>query len=513
MLRKTIATSAVLLSLAAAMAEFEITPVVIEGDPVVLVNGTGFVRTLSALSVNDNGEWLVEVDTDWSNTDEDVAVVRGFQASPYITWAQESEALTSPPGATINWFDSLWLNNFSQVSMNMGLDGTSGSSDDSGVFFNKDLVIQEGSISTAPEFPGPTPYVGFFDTKMTDFDEILITASVDIPNVGTSVDRALVLATNPAGVPVEKVIVQEGDELVTGRYVEDLGTGPHATAILSDGRGEKVMYVADLDGDSTTDDLLCLYDGTATQVIAQEGGPSPVAGRVWATLSSAEVDLAGGSDFIYTGTLEGDPSTASVIIKNDVVFKQEGDAVTTPGGTWSLTSFGTGPVFIGDSGDVVWYGDWDDPDTTRDTGLFINDDLVVQKGVTRIKVGGSDLLLEHIFGVSEALAMSGSGEWVLFRGRLEGGIDGAFLIHVIAPPEWCLGDADCSGGAPDFGDIEYFVAALTGEQAWLDYHKTHGQLFDPPPCPYLVSDFNGGGVEFTDVQPFVASLGQPCVPY
>jgi glucose/arabinose dehydrogenase len=78
---------------------------------------------------------------------------------------------------------------------------------------------------------------------------------------------------------------------------------------------------------------------------------------------------------------------------------------------------------------------------------------------------------------------------------------------------WCLGDADCSGGAPDFSDIIYFVEALSGETNWLAYHQANGQQFDPPPCPYLVNDFNGGGVEFTDVQPFVNSLGQPCVPY
>jgi hypothetical protein len=77
---------------------------------------------------------------------------------------------------------------------------------------------------------------------------------------------------------------------------------------------------------------------------------------------------------------------------------------------------------------------------------------------------------------------------------------------------WCLGDADCSGGAPDFSDIQYFVAALSGEASWLSYYAAqHGG--SPAPCPYLVNDFNGGGVEFTDINPFVSHLGAPCVPY
>jgi hypothetical protein len=78
-------------------------------------------------------------------------------------------------------------------------------------------------------------------------------------------------------------------------------------------------------------------------------------------------------------------------------------------------------------------------------------------------------------------------------------------------PQWCLGDANCSGDAPDFADIQYFVAALAGPNAWTDYHRTHGQLFDPPPCPYGVNDINGAGVSFEDIAPFVSLVGQPCV--
>jgi hypothetical protein len=96
---------------------------------------------------------------------------------------------------------------------------------------------------------------------------------------------------------------------------------------------------------------------------------------------------------------------------------------------------------------------------------------------------------------------------------VEAGID-AFSLSVFEcdEPDWCMGDANCSGGSPDFGDIEFFVAALSGETAWADYHKTHGQMFDPPPCSYQINDLNGGGVEFTDIQPFVQHLGGPCDP-
>jgi hypothetical protein len=84
-------------------------------------------------------------------------------------------------------------------------------------------------------------------------------------------------------------------------------------------------------------------------------------------------------------------------------------------------------------------------------------------------------------------------------------------IWGVPPLPWCRGDANCSGGGPDFADIEYFVAAISGEAAWADYYAAqHGG--SAPPCPFEISDYDGGGVSFTDIQPFVQSLGQPCQP-
>jgi hypothetical protein len=88
---------------------------------------------------------------------------------------------------------------------------------------------------------------------------------------------------------------------------------------------------------------------------------------------------------------------------------------------------------------------------------------------------------------------------------------GGFWAAGRGAPEWCLGDSNCSGGSPDFSDIEYFVAALSGDASWTARYQAHhgGAL---PPCPYAVNDLNGGGVEFTDIEPFIQHLGQQCDP-
>jgi hypothetical protein len=114
---------------------------------------------------------------------------------------------------------------------------------------------------------------------------------------------------------------------------------------------------------------------------------------------------------------------------------------------------------------------------------------------------GGDFALAGTVGQPDAGAVMQGGPFAL---------TGGFWVAA-GSPQWCLGDADCSGGGPDFLDIESFVAALGGEASWTAYYQNqHGGAL--PACPYRVNDLNGGGVEFTDIQAFVDHLGQPCDP-
>lgn len=66
---------------------------------------------------------------------------------------------------------------------------------------------------------------------------------------------------------------------------------------------------------------------------------------------------------------------------------------------------------------------------------------------------------------------------------------GAFENHA--------GDMNCDG-AVTFADIDPFVAALSGPDAWPN-----------PACPWVNGDCTGdANVTFGDIDPFVARLGQ-----
>ncbi len=399
-------------------------PVVLEGDA---VPGVGNVTRIDNLAIDDAGEWLVEVDTDGADPNTDSVLLRA--SGP---WLREGQALAAPAGASIGSFDDLWLDSAGRLGANFFLDGTAGSSDDSGVFHDDVLVIQESFVSTAPELSPGTPYIGFFGVKRDDLSRLVIMASVDDPAISTSVDRAIVLATVDAAGNLlsESVLAKEGDLLPgqTTETVTDFGTGPHDWSV---DRAGDVMFQADLTGPTTANAAVYI---NSTRV-AQEGDPSPVPGRLWSSLSSAKVDVASGGHWVLTGLLDGDTATNSLIELDGTPFRQEGDTLPAIS-PFVFTSFGTGPVHVSDAGDVLWYGDWDDPDTTRDTGLFLNDTLLVQEGVTTI--GG--VAVDTLRGIQDGYVMSENGRWVLFEAVLADGTEGAFLIDLGGPTAYCFGD-------------------------------------------------------------------------
>jgi hypothetical protein len=80
-----------------------------------------------------------------------------------------------------------------------------------------------------------------------------------------------------------------------------------------------------------------------------------------------------------------------------------------------------------------------------------------------------------------------------------------FYLEVATP---LAGDCNCDCRV-DFSDIEYFVNALSGEQAWIDYYRS--RMGEPPPCPYTNCDVNGTPpVGFDDIVALIEALGTGC---
>jgi hypothetical protein len=396
---------------AAAQAQYTTTGLVAEGGS---VTGIGNVTSVSAMAVTDLGDWIAEIDTDNVDTDIDGVMLRN--GSVYL---QEGQALPLPIGALLDTFDAVNLNASLNSCWNVFLDGTTGTGDDSGVYFNTNLLIQEGAVSTAAAFTPGTPYIGFFEVKLNASDVSLVMASIDDPAIDSTVDRALVLLTvdGSGNLVSETVLAKEGDVLAgQTEAVADFQTGPHNYAFNDLGAS---MFVADMQGDTTVD--VAVY--VDTTVVAQEGSPAPQAGRNWSSLSGCEVHLSNVGEWVLSGSMDGDAASNLLIEHTGRKLVQEGDVLSGTNG-FGMTSFGSGPVYLGDNGNVLWFGDWADPDTTIDTGLFLNGQLIVQEGVTII----DGLAVDNLRGIQDGYALSPNGRYVIFEAELVGGAEGLYVI-------------------------------------------------------------------------------------
>ncbi len=110
---------------------FTITTLVREGDPVPDI---GLVTRIDNIAVNDNGDWLVEVGTDFPNPEADSVLLRNGSTD----W-READAVPAPVGAVLGGFDSIMINNAGRCGYNFFLFGTpDGFNDDSGVYWFSD---------------------------------------------------------------------------------------------------------------------------------------------------------------------------------------------------------------------------------------------------------------------------------------------------------------------------------------------------------------------------------------
>jgi len=453
---------------AATSASAQIDVALLEGTS---FSGVGSVTRIDNLAINNFGRWIVEADTDGLTTEDVVLVLDG------AVYLREGGALAAPVGATISSFDAVNLNSQGNSGWNFFLDGTTGTTDDSGIYFNDDLVLQEGYISMSPSFSANTRYIGFFEARLNDADQIFIMASVDDPAIASTVDRAIVVLDYDAmaGTFTETVRFKEADVLPgQTEAVADFGTGPHEMAFNNAGQ---VLFVADMAGDTTRDTAI-YRDGT---LLAQEGSASPVAGRNFTSLLGRGMAIGGTGRYVFKAQLAGDAMSDQIIILDGLKFVQEGDVLPAVS-PFVLENYGlaSGAIGVSDAGDVLWFGDWNDADTTRDTGLFLNDVLLVQEGVTVI----NGEIVTAIASGQDAFAISPNGRHVIFEATLASGLEGAFTIGIDSGclPDW---NNDDQVNSQDFFDFlaDFFVGTA-------DFN-TDGQTNSQDFFDFLVAFFAG----------------------
>ncbi len=218
------------------------------------------------------------------------------------------------------------------------------------------------------------------------------------------------------------------------------------------------------------------------EIVAQNGALKLYAGLKGTKLYVAAPDAGEGNDhFIFVasplGALRAAPWAKAGQVAN-----------------WS--------AFIGNENTSLWCG-WFDA-----------------QGATQVSAGGGSGWLEGTIDLVGELGSLPESVWLAFApyaspdgGTLisiaqippsvngNGTVDTSEYVEFVLVAPLVVGDTDCDGDV-DFFDIDPFVAALGGEQAYLANY---------PDCEWLSADADcDGDVDFFDIDPFVGCLGGAC---
>lgn len=391
----------------------------LEGDA---VPGGGTVERFLHFDVNDEGRVLVALDADPTAGVEFVALYDGTELF------RKSDPAAGYPGATyLSIATQVSLGESGEFSTSMLVDPGGGSTE-LVIALNGVVALRPGMPVFAPGAPGGASYDVFLSTYFGGDDTFMSRADLD---VGGSVHDALLEITLDPGIGllVEEFVVQRGDVLPGQTFaVLDLGDLP---ASHDFNRAGEHAYSVRLAGPFTTDGAVYV-DGT---LIAQEGSPTGVAGQTWSNLLVARVDLNNHGQLALIANQSG--LGESVFFDGQLVTNV-GD--TPPGITDGsvFISFGSqSPALCSDLGDVLYGASWTNGVGQDRFGMFVNEQLLVQKSVTMI----AGQTLTSVDLSSRGYRMSDNGRYIVFAGVLNASTDGLFLIdRGVIPFEFCAGD-------------------------------------------------------------------------
>jgi hypothetical protein len=331
----------------------------------------------------------------------------------------EGHALSQPSGATISGFNGGVIHpspNGPAVYL-LGLNGTSGTSDDDGYYWgsNPDLAIQESSVSLAPQFPAGSKYMSLLSPFLNDSLQLAFHTTIDDPNIaGTFNTRALMIVDLLGG--THQAVVKQGDVLPGQSFaISSLTWGAHNMAFNNAGQ---VFYGAEIASAPSSNQVLYLDDTE----IAQKGDPTPF-GSTYLNISTSTtaLDMNNVGEWVFTCSLG---NSAKAINRNGEAFVQQGEILLDIE-PYALTEFGQA-IFIGDDGRVFWTGLWKRTDGIEIVGLFVDYSLLIEEQVTTI----NGQVVQDITGLSRQITMSRSGQYVIFLATLQNGVKGAYLIDL-----------------------------------------------------------------------------------
>ncbi|MEM7307534.1 MAG: hypothetical protein AAF682_12730 [Planctomycetota bacterium] len=393
------------LSTSAHGQTFEV--VLMEGD---FVPGAGTAGFFYDLAIDDQGGYLVEVDLDEDPGFGPMALVssEGVAMSMGMTLAE-------PPGAVMGFPTSFGRTSTGGALVHTSLTPAGG--------FQTEGLYLDGLLFALLDEPAylrwtapGTVWDDMVDVSVGPNDHVLASVELLIGGVFPT-KNALVAWEVEEGALVDGRVLVAEDDVPWGAVGGFSSFGPTKFGSAQRGGGGHTMFGATLKAPqpSSSNEVVCLN----RRIVAQEGQPAPVAGKIWDdSLSVARMDVNPTGDWALLSRLAFGGDDDHLLVKNGQAFVQQGDSLPAIA-PHALLGFSASSFIARDwiqmtnDGRVFWSGYWGEPGSFSESGLFLDEALIVTPGVP---------LGEYTLGplVPETYRISNNGRWVLFHAALLG---------------------------------------------------------------------------------------------
>ena len=435
---------AAVLAAGTAHAQFTTQVLFKSGDSLgvhgTVIDGGGFGNEGSVVQdcqVNDSGNWVAEVRSNDGVANHDLIIRDG------VVILYEDSDLGLPTGWNYEFVTAMQLTNNNELYILM--DAKDALAVQKTIIWKDGVIIMEEGVTPctlSDEAPGAI-WSSFSTFHVNDADQFLLIGNSDL-----DANSCLSLIGHDAfDVITSQTLIGRRGQLhpASGTPAETINVLPNNPLVMSlNDSGDYIWFVDDNNPTNALDSYIYLN----STVIAHESDSSPNA-ATYAHLSTSEVHIRDNGDYVLSVNTTA-PSTANQIIIQNIggvesVFLAEGDdAPGIAGGPFQLTGMSFGPTRLSDSGDIFWWGDWNDTDTTKDTAVFRGTTPILQEGVSIV-----DGLL--VFDVDNGERwMSDNGRYIVQDcGLID--TNQAGLILVSFSPETaslCFGDGISAGPCP-----------------------------------------------------------------
>jgi len=371
--------------------------------------GMGQLTQITYVQVIDTGTWTAFIDTDFTDTTRDGAILR----SGFVT-LREGSPLFSPSGATLDDFDSVNLSPAGHLAMCLRV--ISGGTREA-LYWNTVPIALKDTILNSPLVGANTDWETFDICKINGANEVYVIGDVANPAVAGAREATLCKFTmDPIGnILATEVLFTKGQFIdVLETTVSDLPITEHALAVND--RGD---YLTLVQGTGAVNAFL--INGTVD--IAREGGPSPIPGRLWrpsgGLTNQPRLWLNKKGEYLFVGALEGTGGTY-LVVKNGQKFAQSGDIYPDFSAN-PLINGSAAPVILTNNGDVFWRAD---SSLNSDDAFLRNYKPIIQSNRT---VFNGDLVVA-VEQTDNAFSVSPNGRF--FAGRVDLQLGGEAALFV-----------------------------------------------------------------------------------